>query len=70
VEGISIYPTSKNTGYILVSNQQNDTFNVYLRENPKKGRIAEIPVSTLESDGSEVTNVNLGPKFPKGVLLP
>lgn len=69
VEGISIYPTSKNTGYILVSNQQNDTFNVYLRENPKKGRIAELPVSTLESDGSEVTNVNLGPKFPKGVFV-
>lgn len=69
VEGISIYPTSENTGYILVSNQQNDTFNVYLRENPAKGRIAEISVSTLESDGSEVTNVNLGPKFPKGVFV-
>lgn len=69
VEGISIYPTSENTGYILVSNQQNDTFNVYLREDPAKGRIAEIPVSTLESDGSEVTNVNLGPKFPKGVFV-
>lgn len=69
VEGISIYPTSENTGYILVSNQQNDTFNVYLRENPAKGRIAEIPVSTLESDGSEVTNVNLGSKFPKGVFV-
>ncbi|PWN66137.1 phytase [Chryseobacterium oncorhynchi] len=69
VEGISIYPTSKGKGYILVSNQQNDTFNVYLREDPSKGRIAEIPVSTLESDGSEVTNVNLGPKFPKGVFV-
>lgn len=69
VEGISIYPTSEKTGYILVSNQQNDTFNVYLRENPAKGRIAEIPVSTLESDGSEVTSVNLGPKFPKGVFV-
>ncbi|MCA6065949.1 phytase [Chryseobacterium sp. RG1] len=69
VEGISIYPTSANTGYILVSNQQKDTFNVYLRENPSKGRIAEIPVSTKESDGSEVTNVNLGPKFPKGIFV-
>lgn len=69
VEGISIYPTSKGKGYILVSNQQNDTFNVYLREDQSKGRIAEIPVSTLESDGSEVTNVNLGPKFPKGVFV-
>ncbi|MCW1962505.1 phytase [Chryseobacterium viscerum] len=69
VEGISIYPTAKGQGYILVSNQQNDTFNVYLREDQSKGRIAEIPVSTLESDGSEVTNVNLGPKFPKGVFV-
>lgn len=69
VEGISIYPTSKGKGYILVSDQQNDSFNVYLRENPSKGRIAAIPVSTLESDGSEVTNVNLGPKFPKGIFV-
>ncbi|MDP9959265.1 phytase [Chryseobacterium lathyri] len=69
VEGISIYPTSEKTGYILVSNQQKDTFNVYLREDPAKGRIAEIPVSTSESDGSEVTNVNLGPNFPKGVFV-
>ncbi|MCL8537731.1 phytase [Chryseobacterium gallinarum] len=69
VEGISIYPTSKETGYILVSNQQNDTFNVYLREDPSKGRIAEIPVSTSESDGSEVTHINLGPQFPKGIFV-
>lgn len=69
VEGISIYPTSTTNGYILVSNQQKDTFNVYLRENPSKGRVAEIPVSTSESDGSEVTNVNLGPKFPKGIFV-
>jgi 3-phytase len=69
VEGISIYPTSAETGYILVSNQQKDTFNVYLRENLAKGRIAEIPVSTSESDGSEVTNVNLGAQFPKGVFV-
>lgn len=69
VEGISIYPTSKGKGYILVSDQQNDSFNVYLRENPSKGRIAAIPVSTLESDGSEVTHVNLGPKFPKGIFV-
>ncbi len=69
VEGISIYPTSSKNGYILVSNQQKDTFNVYMRENPSKGKIAEIPVSTSESDGSEVTNVNLGPKFPKGMFV-
>ncbi len=69
VEGISIYPTGKGKGYILVSNQQADTFNVYRRENTKAGRIAEIPVSTKESDGSEVSAVNFGPKFPKGFFV-
>lgn len=69
IEGISIYPSSADTGYLLVSNQQANTFNVYLRENPGKGRIAEIPVSTLESDGSDVTAVNLGERFPKGIFV-
>lgn len=73
-EGISIYKTGKGSGYILVSNQQKNTFMVYPREGTAKNPnehllIAEIPVSTLESDGSEVTNVNLGPKFPKGIFV-
>ena len=73
-EGISIYATGDSTGYILVSNQQANTFMVYPREGAK-GRphqhdlIAEIPVSTIESDGSEVTNVNLGEKFPQGLFV-
>ncbi|HBR11240.1 MAG TPA: 3-phytase [Chryseobacterium sp.] len=69
IEGISIYPTAPGKGYILISNQQADTFNVYLRENPAKGKIAEIPFSTSESDGSEVTAVALGERFPKGVFV-
>ena len=74
VEGISIYDTGNGKGYILISNQQADTFNVYRREGDNGNtnqhyRIAEIPVSTKESDGSEVVNVNLGPKFPNGVFV-
>ncbi|MXV16559.1 phytase [Pedobacter sp. HMF7056] len=73
-EGISIYETGDSTGYILVSNQQANTFMVYPRQgarnNPHQHTlIAEIPVSTIESDGSEVTNVNLGEKFPKGLFV-
>ncbi|HVW58872.1 MAG TPA: phytase [Puia sp.] len=73
-EGISIYETGDSTGYILVSNQQANTFMVYPREgvqgNPHQhALIAEIPFSTIESDGSEVTNVNLGEKFPKGLFV-
>ncbi|WP_018676738.1 phytase [Riemerella columbina] len=69
VEGLSIYPTSATEGYILVSNQQADTFNVYRRENPTAGRIAEIPVSTLESDGSESSATYFNDKFPKGIFV-
>ena len=69
IEGISIYPTGKGKGYILISNQQADTFNVYLREDPAKGKIAEVPFSTSESDGSEVTAIPLGDRFPKGVFV-
>lgn len=73
-EGISIYETSDSTGYILVSNQQKNTFMVYPREGSKGNPnehplLAEIPVSTIESDGSEVTNVNLGNRFPKGLFV-
>jgi 3-phytase len=73
-EGISIYQTSDTTGYILVSNQQKNTFMVYPREGANGDvnnypLLAEIPVSTIESDGSDVTNVNLGPAFPKGLFV-
>jgi 3-phytase len=73
-EGISIYQSSDSTGYILVSNQQANTFMVYPREGMPGNRhqhplLAEVPVSTIESDGSDVTNINLGPKFPKGLFV-
>ncbi|MEJ8800539.1 phytase [Pontibacter sp. H249] len=74
MEGISVYATTDATGYILISNQQSNSFMVYKREGDAKNPhshtlIAEIPMSTLASDGSEVTNINLGPKFPKGLFV-
>lgn len=74
MEGISIYKTGDKTGYILISNQQKNTFNIYKREGEaidshKHVKIAEIPVSTIFSDGSEVSNVNFGEKFPKGLFV-
>lgn len=73
-EGISIYKNGAGTGYILVSNQQKNTFMIYPRagvagrphEHPL---IVEVPVSTDESDGSEVTSLPLGAKFPKGLFV-
>lgn len=74
VEGISIYKTGEKDGYILISDQQANRFSVYNRSgsagNPHQHvRIASIPFSTLESDGSDVTSVNLGTRFPKGVFV-
>lgn len=73
-EGIAIYKTGAKTGYILISNQQANTFMVYAREgsdgNPNNHTLlAEIPTSTIECDGADVTNVNLGAKYPNGMLV-
>lgn len=73
-EGISIYKTGARTGYILVSDQQANLFRVFPREGTAKGlhdqpEIAAIPVSTIESDGSEVTSIPLGPNFPRGLFV-
>src|SRR3546814_2087913 len=70
-EGIAIYKSDDSTGYLLVSNQQANTFMVYSREDTsadphRHERIAEVPVSTVECDGAGVTAVNLGSRFPTG----
>lgn len=73
-EGIAIYKTGEKTGYILVSNQQNNSFLVYPREgeagNPNAYKLlADIPVSAVECDGADATHVNLGPEYPNGILV-
>ncbi len=73
-EGIAMYKKSATEGYILVSNQQANTFMVYPREgangNPNEyPLLAEIPTSTIECDGADVTSVNLGGQFQKGLFV-
>ncbi len=72
-EGISIYKSGNGTGYILVSDQSANSFNVYPREGDKSGvhmhtRIAVVPMSTNQSDGSDVTAVSL-PGFNGGLFV-
>jgi 3-phytase len=72
-EGISIYRAGAGTGYLLVSNQQDNSFNIYPREgtatNPHEHKlIRKVDVSTIESDGSEVTSTAL-PGYPNGLLV-
>ncbi|QNF35866.1 phytase [Adhaeribacter swui] len=73
-EGIAIYKKTNTTGYILVSNQQANTFMVYPREgfnnNPNTYPLmAEIPVSTIECDGADAIHVNFGGKFSNGLFV-
>ncbi len=73
-EGIAIYKSSDRTGYILVSNQQANSFLVYAREGKPEAPhqhelLAEVPVSTVECDGADVTSVNLGGNFPQGLFV-
>ena len=73
-EGISIYTLDEKTGYVLVSDQQANLFQVFPREgtpeNPHNHPlISKIALSTNQSDGSEVSSTSLGNLFPKGVFV-
>lgn len=72
-EGISIYKTNKNKGYILVSDQQANRFWIYsrngVRRNPFDHQLLKvIKVAAIESDGSDVTSCPL-PGFPSGLFV-
>jgi 3-phytase len=72
-EGISIYKRADGSGYLLVSDQQANRFNIYPREgdagNPLQHTLlASVPMATEESDGSDITAVAL-PGFPGGLFV-
>jgi 3-phytase len=73
-EGISISRKSDGTGFLIVSDQQANRFQIFPREG-LPGQPHEHPVvgafdvAAIESDGSEVTSVALGEKFPEGLFV-
>lgn len=73
-EGISIYKTDQSTGYILLSDQQTDEFNIYPREGaynePHVHKlIKKVKLETSESDGNEVVSNSILPHFPNGLFV-
>lgn len=72
-EGICIYKTSINTGYILVSDQSANEFKVYSREGKNNTHdhsfITSIKVSTNNSDGSDIVSVPLNSDFKHGLFV-
>jgi 3-phytase len=67
-EGISIYPGAGAAGFILVSNQDGDTFEVFTRERGH-ARVASLRLATHASDGSDLTARTLSPNFPGGLFV-
>jgi len=73
-EGISIYKTGDRTGFIIVSDQQDNAFNIYRREGDEGDPhhhtlVKKVYTSTMESDGSEVTHLPLSKDYPKGFFV-
>ena len=77
IEGMSIYYGPGEEGYLLVSDQGVDRFNVYRRrgDNAFLGvfRIVADAAAGIdgasETDGIDVTGANLGPGFPHGAFI-
>jgi 3-phytase len=72
-EGISIYKTDSLKGYIIISDQQANQFQVFNREGTPRNphdhqRVGILKASTIESDGNEVTAVSL-PGYTNGFFI-
>lgn len=73
-EGLSIFPTSQTTGYILLSDQQANRFHIYSREGDAKSPfhhrlLKVVKVAAKDSDGSDVTQVALNETFRHGMFV-
>jgi len=73
-EGIAIYRFPDGTGYLIVSDQQAQTFQVFPREGlPGQPHthpvLATLRLAALETDGCEVTSHSLSPNFPGGLFV-
>jgi 3-phytase len=75
VEGISLYYSNDQTGYLIASSQGSSEFTVYRREgdNEYLGKFVVSETATIDgvtgSDGLDVTNFPLGEAFPMGVFV-
>ena len=74
-EGVTIYKTSTNDGFILLSSQGDNSFNVYNRTEPynylgsfKIGHSGTID-NVNDTDGIDVVSTRLNNKYPKGLLV-
>jgi len=68
IEGITIYYAGDGTGYLIVSSQGEDKFNVYNRAAPHEYVKTFTVTGITSTDGIDVTNIKLSDNFPYGVF--
>lgn len=68
-EGLSVYPTSDSTGYILLSDQQANQFQIFERQGFQHKRLKIVKVAAKESDGSDVVPLPLNKTFAHGLFV-
>lgn len=72
-EGIALWKIKGSAaGYIVVSNQQENTFNIYNRDGGASHEhkiIGKWYLSTVESDGCDLTTVGVSDRFPQGFFI-
>ena len=75
VEGLAIYHVGKKNGYLIASLQGSWKYKIYSRTDDNK-YIGMFNVMTADGSGLveshdciEITNVNLGPEFPFGLMV-
>ena len=67
IEGIAIAAYPGGEGYLIVSNQQKGTFNIFSRK--ENAFVREVDLSTTETDGCEVVTVPLNGTFRSGLFV-
>ena len=74
IEGLAIYYVDSSTGYLLASNQGNNSYSVYEREGDN-AYLGDFVIAsgaidgTNDTDGIDVSSANLGPGFEHGVFI-
>lgn len=75
-EGVTIFYGPGASGYLIVSSQGSNDYNVYRRDGDNRfiGKFAIVPSpagidGTSDTDGIDVTSASLGSAFPHGVFV-
>ncbi len=69
IEGLTILYGADGAGYLIASSQGNGQYKVFDRKAPHAYVTTFTIAGTRDTDGIDLVNVPLGPKFPAGVFV-